>query len=104
MAVPAGASKLVTVLQPTTVITKSANQVSCTLDNEMAILDLNASTYFGLNEVGAHIWNLLDEPRSVAAICESVVDQFEVDPERCRSDVELFLGSLQQAGLIEPKG
>jgi len=45
-----------------TVLKKSAQQVSCNLDNEVAILDLQAACYFGLNEVGAFIWQLLDEP------------------------------------------
>jgi hypothetical protein len=84
-----------------TVLRKSAKQVSCNLDNEVAILDLDAACYFGLNEVGAFIWQLLDEPRTVRGICESVVEEFSVDETTCRADVARFLSSLQQAGLIE---
>jgi len=84
-----------------TVLKKSAQQVSCNLDNEVAILDLQAACYFGLNEVGAFIWQLLDEPRSVQGICDSVVEEFSVDQATCQADVVRFLSSLQQAGLVE---
>ncbi len=80
---------------------KSAHQVSCTLDNEVAILDLKAAHYFGLNEVGAHIWQFLDEPRSVDGICRSVSEQFDIGPADCQADVSRFLASMRDAGLIE---
>ena len=83
---------------------KSEHQVSCNLDNEVAILDLKASLYFGLNDVGAHIWQFLDEPRSVDVICRSVAEQFDIGPAACHADVSKFLSDMQQAGLIEAVG
>ena len=88
-------------IEPSSIVKKSANQVSCKLDEEVAILQMTDSLYYGLNEVGAHIWHLLDEPRSVHAICTSVSDQFEISEEGCRGDVLGFLAALGDAGLIE---
>jgi hypothetical protein len=89
---------------PTTVVRKSDKQVSCVLNDEVALLNTDRALYFGLKGVGAHIWDRLDKPRTVAELCQDVVTHFDVEPEICRNDVTRFLNSLQEAGLIEAVG
>jgi hypothetical protein len=89
------------VLDASSVFRRSTEQVSCNLDEEVAILDLEKSRYFGLAGVGAHIWLALEKPCSVEEICASVVDHFDVAPEACRGDVLKFLASLQEVGLVQ---
>jgi hypothetical protein len=84
-----------------TVVKKSECQVSCVLDDDVAILNLDRAVYFGLTDVGAHIWDGLQEPRTVAEICEAVMTHFDVTTDACRADVSRFLVSLREAGLIE---
>jgi hypothetical protein len=91
-------------LEASTILKKSEQQVSCNLNDEVAILDLKGALYFGLNDVGAHIWQFLDEPRSVDRICGAVVEQFDVEPAACQADVLRFLAGMQEAGLIEVAG
>ena len=57
--------------------------------------------YFGLDDVGSVIWAELAEERTVRDICGTVVEQFEIDDGRCKSDVIEFLDQLVQAGLVE---
>jgi Coenzyme PQQ synthesis protein D (PqqD) len=92
------------VLDASSVFKRSVEQVSCNLDEEVAILDLEKSRYFGLAGVGAHIWAALEQPRSVGEICDSVVDHFDVTPEVCRDDVVKFLTNLQEVGLVQAVG
>jgi hypothetical protein len=89
---------------PTTVVKRSDNQVSCVLNDEVALLNTERALYFGLKGVGAHIWDRLEMPRTVADLCDDVVTHFEVEPETGRNDVTRFLVSLQEAGLIEAVG
>jgi len=88
-------------LDLSTVVRKSARQVSCVLDDEVAILNLDRALYFGLQGVAAHIWDALQEPRSVGEICDGVMDHFNVTAEMCRADVDCFIVSLRDAGLVE---
>src|SRR5450759_422120 len=44
------------------------DQVSCALDEDTVILHLGSGTYYGLNAVGSTIWNLIQEPRTIAEI------------------------------------
>jgi hypothetical protein len=54
-----------------------------------------------LNEVGAHVWELLAQPRSVQEIEQRLLDEYDVDSETCRSQVRTLLTNLYEIGLIE---
>lgn len=76
-------------------------QVSCELDSEVVILDLEGGIYYGLNSVGAHIWRLIQEPATVSAVCEALLQAYDVEPERCLAEVLALLDDLLAHGLIE---
>jgi Coenzyme PQQ synthesis protein D (PqqD) len=82
-------------------VKQSKDQVSCKLNGEVAILNLKSTLYFGLDKVGAYIWEALREPRKVSELCATVLDRFDVDEDQCRTDIFGFLTQLEQAGLIE---
>lgn len=79
----------------------AADQVSCELDGEVAILNLNGGAYHGLDPVGAAVWNLIASPTSVHAIVDAMVAQFDVDQERCERDLLVLLAKLDERGLIQ---
>lgn len=87
-----------------TVVRRAANQVSCDLDGEVAILNLDSALYFGLDEVASTIWNALGDGSTVADICAAVRAEFDVGEAECRADVVAFLNRLVDAGLIEIAG
>ena len=63
------------------------DQVSCDLHGAAAILNVRSGTYYGLNEVGSTVWNLIQQPRSVEEICKTLLREYEVEPARCSSDL-----------------
>ena len=83
----------------TVVATK--DQVSADLSGEAAILNLKTSTYFGLNTVGASIWKLIQEPKTVSQIRDAIVEEYDVEPDRCEHDILELLQELLKYGLIE---
>ena len=91
-------------LDSSVVVKKSDTQVSCILNGEVAILNLDRALYFGLTDVAAHIWESLQEPRTLADVCEDVMMQFDVAPEVCRADVSRFIVSMREAGLVQVAG
>lgn len=84
-----------------TVVVAAANQVSANMGGEEVILDLTAGIYYGLDEVGARIWSLIGEPRSVASILDAILSEYEVEPDRCLTDLQELLESLSKAKLVE---
>ncbi len=79
------------------------DQVSSDLGGEVAILHLKAGTYYGLDVVGARIWSLIQEPRTVKEIRDVLVSEYEVDPDRCESELIALLQRLADEELIEVK-
>ena len=84
-------------------IVVSKDQVSCDLAGEAAILNLKNGVYYGLDSVGARIWNLVQEPRAVAEIQNAITNEYDVEPERCARDLVDLLEKLLAEGLIEVK-
>ena len=68
---------------------------------EAVILSLKDGVYYGLEDVGARIWSLLQRPITVAAIGDALVADYEVDPDRCRRDLAALLKELAARGLVE---
>jgi hypothetical protein len=78
----------------------SPDQVSCDLGGEAAILHLKSAIYYGLDPVGARIWDLLRTPKTLAELRDAVVAEYEVDSETCERDLRDLLEKLAAAGLI----
>ena len=57
--------------------------------------------YYGLNPVGAFIWNLIQKPKTVAEIREAVLDEYDVEKEVCEKDIIELIAELSDKGLIE---
>ena len=83
------------------IVVASKDQISCDLEGEAAILNLKSGTYFGLDAVGATIWSLIARPRRVVEIRNALIDQFDVEAERCGRDLLQLLGELHAHGLIQ---
>lgn len=84
-----------------TVVVASGDQVHRTLGDEAVILALRAGTYFGVDEVGARIWELLQQPVRVAALRDAIVAEYEVSAEQAEQDLLAFLAELLDNELIE---
>ena len=46
-----------------------------TVGDETVILDLASGTYYGLDPVGARMWQLMSEGQPLAAICNLLLDE-----------------------------
>ena len=82
-------------------VVAAANQVSCELAGEAAILNLRSGVYYGLNPVGAFIWKLIQQPQPVAGLLEAVWQEYEVDRAKCEEDLMRLLNDLAEHNLIE---
>ena len=79
----------------------SQDQVSCDLSGESAILNLKAGVYYGLNEVGTRIWKLIQEPKRMGELLDAILEEYEVEPDRCEADIIALLQAFMENGLIE---
>ncbi len=74
---------------------------SATVGDLAVILNVEAGSYHGLNQVGTHIWDLLDAPHSVTQIAADLPRHFTVEPDAAEQATRAFLSDLAERGLIE---
>jgi hypothetical protein len=78
----------------------SGDALAQEIAGETVILDLASSTYFGIDETGTRIWQLLKEGMDLQEIHELMLAEFEVSPEALETDIMAFVSQLQTAGLV----
>jgi hypothetical protein len=83
------------------VVAASKDQVSCDMAGEAAILDLESGQYYGLNAIGARIWSLIQEPKTITDVLEILLSEYQVNAEQCESDLLSLLGALYAKGLVK---
>lgn len=88
-------------LSPESIVALTNDQVWCSLGDEAAILNTDRGIYYGLDPVGTEIWKLLQKPCKVAEIHQALLQEYDVEPDRCQRDLINLLEDLLKAGLIE---
>ena len=78
----------------------SGDVVSREVGGETVLLDLASGTYFGLDEIGAQIWQVLEDGGSAAQACEAVLASYDVERDVLERDALALLGQLMERGLI----
>ena len=81
----------------------SEDVVSREIAGEVVLMDLESGLYFGLDEVGARIWQLLDkEAQDIAAICDAIVAEYDASRDVVEADTMALMSDLLERGLIRP--
>lgn len=82
-------------------IVATKEQVSADLAGESVILNLKSGVYYGLDPLGATVWGLIQKPKSLSEVRDAVLEEYEVEPERCERDLLALFQELAQEGLVE---
>ena len=69
---------------------------------ETVILNLEGGVYFGLDRIGARMWQLMTEGRTLAEIAATMHEEYEVERETLEGDVLRLAQELFDQGLILP--
>ena len=81
-------------------VRKQSDWLAAKVGDELVMMSAEKGNYIGLSEVGARIWELIDTPQDLDAVCAQLQNEFEVTPEVCRAEVESFLNQLVKHGAI----
>ena len=69
------------------------------VSGETVLLDLKGECYFGLDEVGTRIWQLIQEHGDLKKIHEIMLDEYNVGGEKLQRDLDELVTKLVDAGL-----
>jgi hypothetical protein len=67
---------------------------------EMVLLDFERGIYYGLNPVGARVWELLAEGKSTDEIIDLLTVEFDVEKTDAKCDVMALMDDLAANGLV----
>jgi len=85
----------------TDVVCASPNQMASRVGDELAILDTDRSVYYGLDSVGARIWELLQAPTPLSAVLDAVVQEFDVDHATASADLLALVEDMIDKQLVD---
>jgi hypothetical protein len=74
------------------------------VSGETVLLHLGRERYFGLNELGTRVWQLLGEHDNLGAVLARLLEEYDVEEQRLRADLEQLAQQLVEAGLLELGG
>ena len=67
---------------------------------EVVLLDLDSGTYYGLDAVGARLWDLITGTATIGEAIEMMLGEYEVEAEVLERDVMRLVAELEEKGLI----
>lgn len=82
-------------------IIATQDAISCDLNGEAVIMHLPSESYFGLDPVGAAIWNFIQTRRSFDAICDHLMAEYDVSREQCAAEVARLIDEMRANGLVD---
>ena len=71
-----------------------------TVLDEAVLLNLNDSRYYGLDDVGTRIWQLIKDHGNVDMVVDQMLREYEVDEATLRRDLVALFEEMEQRGLL----
>ena len=81
-------------------VTISSEVLSQEVDGETVLLDLKSESYFGLDEVGTRIWQLLNDGSNLQAVFDTLLGEYDVEEQQLGKDLQDHIAQLVEAGII----
>ena len=70
------------------------------LDGEAVLLNLTSGVYFGLNETGTRVWQLLEAYGDIPQVIERMANEFAADQASIEADVRRLVHDLTEMRLL----
>lgn len=78
----------------------SEHVISQELEDDCVLLDMASEQYYGLDDVGARIWQFFTEEDDIDAILTRLRAYYGADEGTLRHDLAAFISQLQAEGLV----
>lgn len=84
-----------------TTVQRSQELLASSIGDEVVMMSIENSAYYGLDPVGSKIWEMIAEPVRVSQLCDQLMERFEVSAEQCQADVLKFLNEMHDEGMLQ---
>lgn len=82
------------------IISRHSEIVFNKLDDEIVMMSVQNGEYYGLDNIGSRVWEIIEKPVSFMQIISVLEEEYKVLEEQCINDVKEFLILLKKKDLI----
>ena len=82
-------------------VKRKGGLIEAEVDGELVALHVDNGTCYGFNGTATRIWQLVEEPKRLSELRDTLMAEFDVDAETCDQDLRALLKDLEGDGLIE---
>lgn len=87
-------------IKDNTILIRNSKIQFSRIDQEVILLSPNGANYVKINEIGAIIWELLENPLSYIELVNFLIKEFDVKKQECEIDTKSFLNEAIQNQII----
>lgn len=87
-------------IELTSKLSKVKDTMTTEVDNDLIILNMSTNHYVALDPIGRRIWELLENPMQVGALCQQLATEYAGPQEQISADVINFLTQLNDENLV----
>jgi hypothetical protein len=80
---------------------RTAATMSTDVGDDVVALQAERGFAYGMEEVTASVWRLLEQPRNLDSLVGALTDEYDVEEAQCRDDVGALLDRMEAEGLVE---
>ncbi len=85
---------------PDTIIQRRNDLLFNEIDGEVVMLSIENGEYYGMDQVGSRIWQLLEFPMNLNQITHILLEEYNTSKHQCSIDSKKFIDKLIDKNLI----
>jgi len=78
----------------------SDNAIRQNVGDESVILNLDNGQYYGLDEIGSRMLDLIEQHGQVDTVVDVLVDEYDAEVEKIATDLRELLDELKEQGIV----
>lgn len=87
-------------IQGRTIVARGEGWLTAWVGEEYVMMSAETGTCISLSESGGRIWELLEQPRTLASLCDELSREYQADPAVVGQDVLGFLDRMKGEGAV----
>ena len=82
------------------VVSRNPEIIHSAMDDEVVMMSVDQGLFFGLDKIGAHIWEILETPKTGEEVISLLLSQYDVNRDQCENDTLRFLNNMLDKKVI----
>jgi len=81
-------------------VRRTGGLIEAEVDGELIGLEVEQGLCYGFNATATRIWALIEQPRTLSALRDQLLAEYEIDAETCERELRAVLAELEADGLV----